>query len=302
MKKVSPGYWLALLLAACFTLATLFVPRAGWWNNAPDAAHWNGQSASDNAFRMLLGDGRKLFANEFFTMADVYFHSGYYPSMFDAHESELDVAAGAQGKAGDSDSTSDDFLGPPKNWIDALGRNFKPNKHTHLDAGGASGNLKTSSVEEILPWLKLSAEMDPQKIETYTVGAYFLRTSLHQPNQAEEFLREGLRNNPDNCEILFALGRLYYDNYHDSNRARNVWLLALKKWNALDAKSKADEKLVSEEITVNLGNLERAAGNDAQAIRWLQEAQKVSPAPDALQKQIDEIKAKMPAPASPPAR
>ena len=86
MKKISPYHWLAVLLAACFTLATLFVPRAGWWNNAPDAAHWRGDSGSENAFKMLLGEGRKLFANECFTMADVYFHSGFYPSIFDQQE------------------------------------------------------------------------------------------------------------------------------------------------------------------------------------------------------------------------
>ena len=30
-----------------------------------------------------MGDSRQLFANHFFTKADVYFHSGYYPSVFD---------------------------------------------------------------------------------------------------------------------------------------------------------------------------------------------------------------------------
>ena len=302
MKNVSPYYWLAFLLTASFTMATLFVPSAEWWNNAPDEKLWqqNGSSASDNAFQMLLGDGRKMFANQFFVMADVYFHSGYYPSIFDEHEKDLDVAAGAEGKAGDSDSTSDDFLGPPQDWIDALGRNFEPNKHTHLDAGGATGNVKATAVEEILPWLKLSAEMDPQKIETYTVGAYFLSTVLKQPNRAEEFLREGLRNNPENCELLFAMGRLDYEDYHNTNLARNVWELAFKKWEALDVKTNEEAKLTCDEITVNLGDLERAAGNYPQAIHWLEDAQKVSPAPEALQRQIDEIKVEMSAqPAAP---
>ena len=30
-----------------------------------------------------MGDSQQLFANHFFTKADVYFHSGYYPSVFD---------------------------------------------------------------------------------------------------------------------------------------------------------------------------------------------------------------------------
>src|ERR1017187_7638464 len=117
MIKVSPYWFLALLMTMCFTLATLFVPRA---------ENWNGQSQSDNVFKLLLGDGRKLFANQLFIMGDVYFHSGYYPSIFDQREEQPDVAAPAHGQTEDSDSTNDDFMGQPKDWIDAFGRNFIP--------------------------------------------------------------------------------------------------------------------------------------------------------------------------------
>jgi tetratricopeptide (TPR) repeat protein len=134
--------------------------------------------------------------------------------------------------------------------------------------------------------------MDPQKIETYTVGSFFLREHLNQPREAEAFLREGLRNNPNNYEILFELGRLYHENDHDTDRARDVWLLALDKW-AKNPKAVKDNKLAFEEITVHLAQLERNAGNWQQAIHWFQAAQKVSPAPNLLQQRIDEIKKKM---------
>ena len=48
--------------------------------------------------------------------------------------------------------------------------------------------------------------------------------------EAEKFLRDGLRANPDSYEILFELGRLYYESEHDAARARNVWELALRRW------------------------------------------------------------------------
>ena len=35
-----------------------------------------------------MGDSRRLFANQFFVEADVYFHSGYYPTIFDTPEAE----------------------------------------------------------------------------------------------------------------------------------------------------------------------------------------------------------------------
>src|SRR6266851_4609101 len=64
---------LLLLLAFAFSLATLLQPRVTQWSNA----------GSDSVLNVLFGDGRRLFANHFFTKADVYFHSGYYPSIFD---------------------------------------------------------------------------------------------------------------------------------------------------------------------------------------------------------------------------
>jgi tetratricopeptide (TPR) repeat protein len=134
--------------------------------------------------------------------------------------------------------------------------------------------------------------MDPQKIETYTVGSFFMRTHLNRPREAEVFLREGLRNNPDSYEILFELGQLYDENDHDTGRARGVWQLALHKW-AKNPEAVKDDKLAFEEITVHLAWLEREAGNWQQAINWLQAAQKVASDPNALQQRVDEIKKTM---------
>jgi len=124
----------------------------------------------------------------------------------------------------DEDTTNVDFFGAPKDWIARFGGHFRVNQHTHLDQG--------AEAQEILPWLKLAADTNPQMIETYTVAAYWLRKNVRNPKEAEAFLREGLRNNPGNCEILFALGQIYNEDYHDTNRARNVWLAALQRWQA----------------------------------------------------------------------
>jgi hypothetical protein len=62
-----------------------------------------------------------------------------------------------------------------------------------------------------------------------------------------------------------------------------------------------ENKLGFEEITVNLANLEREAGNYPDAINWFQAAQKVSPASGSLQQQIDEMKKKMAAQTNAPA-
>jgi tetratricopeptide (TPR) repeat protein len=274
--KASPYLVLVLVLTVCFTLATGIEPRASTWSD---------RAKSNNVFSMLFGDGRRLFANQFFTMADVYFHSGYYPSVFDLREEgQKEIVAESHGHTDSpEDEIKEDFLGKPKDWIDRFGRHFRITKHTHLEHGNE---------REILPWLRLAADMDPQKIETYTVGSFFMRTHLNRPREAEAFLREGLRNNPDSYEILFELGRLYDESDRDPGRARDVWQLALYRWSK-DPEAVKDDKLAFEEITVHLAQLERVAGNWPQAINWFQAAQKVSPDPNALQQRIDEIKKTM---------
>ena len=286
MKKISPVVWLFLLLSVVFTLATVLVPRA---------TGWNGQSQANNVFKLLFGEGRRLFANQCFVMADVYFHSGYYPSIFDRQEQEHDVAMPAHGQKEDADSTADDFMGPPLDWIAAWERHFVPNKHTHLDTGGATGTLKANSVQEILPWLKLAADLNPQLINTYTVGAYWMQTSMHDYKEAKAFLYEGLHNNPGNSELLFDLGRLYYEGYHNPGRARNVWLAALRSWQAKDynVKTNVDARIVYEEIVMNLAHLEEEDGNWSQTIHYLEMVKQVSPHPDAIEKQIAEARRKL---------
>lgn len=281
--KISPLLVLTALLALAFTLATGLASRAEGWSV---------RAKSDNVFGMMFGDGRKLFANHFFTMADVYFHSGYYPSVFDKNaEEQKEIISASHGKKeSEEDEKNEDFLGKPKDWIDAFGRHFRITEHTHLEHG---------SEREILPWLRLAADLDPQKIDTYTVGAFFLREHMGRTQEAEAFLREGLRNNPDSCEILFELGRLYRDGLHDAGRARNVWELGIKKFLLRSSEQQKEDKLVLDDLAVNLARLEEDAGNYGQAIKWFQLAQTVSPLPESLQKQIDEVQKKLDA-APPP--
>lgn len=313
MKAGAPWLRLALLAVVCFSLATWLQPRALTWGNRAQA---------DNLLKVVFGEGRRLFANHFFVQADVVFHSGYYPSIFDqvsrpagspmvnrhgdpdAHdEHEHDehgnckhdhgkpaAGAGASGHDESAHEREMAFLREPKDWIERFGRRFIITEHTHLAAG---------KEREILPWLRLSAELDPQRVETYTVAAYWLRTRLGKTQEAEQFLREGLRNNPDSYEILFELGRLYHEVHGDNTRARNVWDLALRKWAAAEAAQREPDLFQMEQIAVNLAWLEEEAGNYVRAINLLELGKKASPHPADLDKQITEIKTKLAAPRQP---
>src|SRR5262245_44204838 len=77
------------LLALSFSLATSLEP---WFQN------WGGsRTQSANVIQVMLGDSRKLFAQQFYVKADAYLHSGYYPTIYDARpgSDKMHIAADA---------------------------------------------------------------------------------------------------------------------------------------------------------------------------------------------------------------
>lgn len=291
----SPVLLLALLLSLCFTLAAWLQPRFEAWGGS--------RSRSDNLLALVIGDSRRLFANHFFVKADAYFHAGYYPTIFDAgilEEKSPMVQGGSDHPAardvhdhpdGDherrlaSDAAGDPgFLGPPRDIIDRISRNFFPSQHVHLEKAGEE--------REILPWLWLSAALDPQRIETYTVAGFWLRSRLGHADAAARFLREGWRANPDSYEILFELGRLYEENFHENTRAHNVYELALRKWEARNTRDSESDPLIHLHLLARLARIERSEGRVADALAHLRLLKKVSPHPELIQKQIDELESR----------
>jgi len=250
---------------------------------------------------VLLGDGRRMFADHFYVKADAYFHSGFYPSVFDnrqafqtAHMAEDSGTVGGR-NTGDENG----FLGKPRDWIDAFSRQFFPSEHTHLDQGGAqpqsggAGDLgESSQVREILPWLRLSAELDPNRVETYTVTAYWLRERMGKVDEAEKFLREGLRENPNSYEIMYELGRVYAENRNDAVRARNLWEAAWRQWQQQESAKAEPDKFLFTQIASHLAMLEEKQGNYAQALAYMASWKQRSPNPEAVQKLIDDVQRK----------
>src|ERR1017187_3032427 len=278
---------LVALLVSCFGLAAHLQPQF---------QAWRGSRATGDIFNVVLGDSRRMFANSFYVKADEYYHSGYYPTMFDDNAAFQTTHMAADTGAVNDKNHGDEhgFLGPPRNWIDAFARNFFPDRHTHLDAGGPADDLSGSEkVGEILPWLKLSADLDPDNVQTYTVTAFWLRMRMNNVKEADAVLHEGLRNCPDSYDILFELGRLYYESYHDLDRARNVWEQGVRLWLKLDPDTRKDNRLVMEQLTTHLAKLEEDTGNLPHALEWLQAAQKVSGTPDVIGQQINRLKGKL---------
>lgn len=285
----TPVLLMLLLFVACFTLT-------GWIEPKFQQAQRN---QSQDVMTLLLGDGRRIFANHFYKKADEYFHSGFYPTIFDNHESFKTPHIAADSGESKDENTGEEtaFMGPPRDFLERFGRNFIPNRHTHLDQGGAEGTNAEASdlgdsnsgeVREILPWLKISAELDPNRIETYTVTAYWLRKRMGKVDEAEDFLREGLRANPYNPALLFELGCIYQEDRKDDTRARNIWELGVTKLDQQKTALSDSDEYILFRLTLYLARLEEKHENWARAAEWLQRVKPLSPNPDEIAKQLAE--------------
>ncbi|HEY0551599.1 MAG TPA: hypothetical protein VGF13_18490 [Verrucomicrobiae bacterium] len=293
----APQLLLVLLLTCCFSLAAWLGPRF----NQLNARQGNSFMAT------IFGESRRLFADHFYTRSDVYFHSGYYPSIFDkAGAKKENHLAESAGKAFSHDEHDDHaeaghkhdehcghgedhgFLGKPKDPMDAFTRHFFVSEHKHLTEKG------TNAPKEILPWIKLAAQLDPQKVESYTVGAYWLRM-LNKNGEAEQFLREGLRQNPRSYEIMLELGRSYFER-QDYVPARNVLEMAMSRWREQEnAKSEEQQnRFAAMQILNHLSRVEDRTGHPQRAIEWLAILKKISPHPAEIDKRIAEVRAGQP--------
>jgi tetratricopeptide (TPR) repeat protein len=281
----------ALLLVLAFCLAAQVGPQL-------DARLVANGAGDDDPAARWLGDSRRMFAMSFYTKADAYFHSGYYPTIFDNNAPFKTAHMAEDSGSAESKNTGDEnaFLGEAHDWIDRINRHMFPSVHTHLDQGGPSGDLGDSSqVKEILPWLKISAELDPHRVETYLVTAFWLRVRMHKVDDAEQFLRDGLRANPGSAAILFELGQLYDENRHQPDQARFLYLAALNDWGKENNGKPDQDTFLFGHIAGALAKLEEQQHNIPQAIGYLKLLQRTSLDPGSVQKQIDKLQQKSPA-------
>lgn len=292
-------------------LASLAFGFAAWLE--PWHATWAGnRSKSANLLQNALGDGRKLFARHVYAKADAYFHNGYYPSLFESTDgAKAGRLSQTAGLSKNNHDCSNDHIGKPRDWIDAFSRHFYPSRHSHLGEGACghdhdhgqhegcehcdhcdqSQSDKSSRDErEILPWLRLSAQLDPESVQTYVVCSYWLRGTLGKVDEAEQFLRMGLRANPGDYEILFELGRIYNEDRHDPSRARNVWELGLKNWHERESGKPQPNLFLCAQLLGQLITLEEKQGRYARALEHLTALKSITPHKEAIQRWIDEIR------------
>jgi tetratricopeptide (TPR) repeat protein len=330
----------SLLGTVAFSLFGILQPALDPWNG--------GRRGGEGILASLLGESRRMFATHYFIKADAYYHKGCYPSIFDTQSANAEAHIAEHAAGGEAHEHEEhSFEGPPRDWIDAFSRHFRPNHHSHLDGTDEDGGVahdahappgapavhareagaladpaqdpkhaeahaqhhdtdragphdhdedppeRPGAAREILPWLRLSASLDPQRVQTYVVGAFFLR-NLGNDDQAERFLREGLRENPSSYDILMELGKLCLEHRKDPSRARNFWEAGLRHWKLQELARPEDQRNLLPYATLlgNLAKLEEAQGQFSKAAEYLTELKVISPNKEGLTRWIEELRVK----------
>jgi tetratricopeptide (TPR) repeat protein len=114
---------------------------------------------------------------------------------------------------------------------------------------------------------------------------------LNQVGEAETFLREGLRANPLQPQLLFELGRIYHEDREDLARARNVWELALRSLDEMEKATTEPNDFLRAQILGNLAKLEEETAHYARAIDHLTKLEVISPHGDRIRQWIEELRA-----------
>lgn len=103
-------------------------------------------------------------------------------------------------------------LSPKTDWrgiVGELHREIYPYmaEHNHSDP------------RELIPWYRLVTRFNPNLERLFVMGAFFMSDFAKEPDEALAYLEEGAKANPWSFEIHAALGRLYFDNFSDYEKA-----------------------------------------------------------------------------------
>jgi len=85
---------------------------------------------------------------------------------------------------------------------------------------------------------------------------------------------------------------VYQHHLKDPIRARNVWLVALRRWDEVEKGKEDPHRLMRNKILDELAQSYAEGGMYDEAIRYFEEAKLYSASPDALERKIVELRNK----------
>jgi len=96
--------------------------------------------------------------------------------------------------------------------------------------------FREHTYNELAPLLQITTALDPHLLPAYQFGASFLAPAppngAGQPDRAIKLMEYGIRNNPNNWQLYYDLGFVYYTELKDYHKAAEVFDAGSKVPNA----------------------------------------------------------------------
>lgn len=89
-----------------------------------------------------------------------------------------------------------------------------------------SGEVAINNLPEIVYYSRFITILDPNFVEAYDFGGYQLAFFLNKPQDGINFLREGIKNNPDYWKLYYTSGIIYSQKFKNYKEASNVFIKA----------------------------------------------------------------------------
>ena len=156
-------------------------------------------------------------------------------------------------------------------WGDAIA----PKQHTVLGGG---------DLEEIMPWFRFATKVDPQNVDAYVTAAYWCVRNGH-PERAKKVLDEALEKNPDDFEVLLAMGHAFRQTGM-SAAAEEAYEQGLQAWSSRTDRDEREMRVHLTELLLSLGSLCEERGDIDQAITYYASLQQRFPEHNAIGERI----------------
>jgi len=193
MKKIIPIIFVLIL----FSLpAALNIPLKNYFYS-------DSQLIKKDLIYRMFGNLRGLLADWAFMKGEEYYHGGLDISNVDVSECLRQEMLNDRGiRTSHEDSECETFI--PRGANDKLYLKIyseeKIIRHTHL---------AYSAEKEVLPWFYMEVKFNPNDIQGYLVGSFWLKRE-GKIEEALKFLLEGEKNNPTSAQISAMIGEIYY--------------------------------------------------------------------------------------------
>lgn len=249
----------------------------------------------EDVLSLMLGGAREAASLSLFDRADQYFHGGVTHE--DCQGAFAKAAKSAVSATGSEDGHDDESAHPdrdvasPRFWVQSwlphdpwrhLNAVIHPAEHRHLTG--------VAQEKEVIPWVWAAAKLDPHNVLAYITGGYWLARRVDQAAEGVRFLEDGIRHNPESCELEFTRGEILLNTLHQPEAAYSAFAAALRKWRlGATPEERDDNAFLKGRLLLYLAGLEETRGRPDAARQRYGEALDYRPSDSAARRHLFDL-------------